>query len=114
MPDMSGENNVTVINNILQAFPEWEFTQMDGYDNCLIGVVEQFGRPPILCYDKSKVIAKLCEDGLDLEEADEFFYFNQIGAWVGETTPCFLTLASENEDGIDEAELKETAGQEDE
>jgi len=25
---------------------------MDGYDQCIAGVVEQFGRPPIVCYDK--------------------------------------------------------------
>ena len=26
------------------------------------------------------------------EDAEEFFSFNQIGAWWGETTPCFITL----------------------
>ena len=31
---------------------------------------------------------------MDWEEADEFFYFNQIRAWVGETTPCFLALCA--------------------
>lgn len=67
---------------------------MLGFENCLVGVVEQFVSPPILCCDKSKVIARLCEEGMDWEEADEFFYFNQIGARVGETTPCFLTLLS--------------------
>jgi hypothetical protein len=111
---MSDENNTTVIDKILQDFPEWEFTQMDGYDNCLVGVVEQFGRPPILCYDRSKVIAKLCEEGMELEEALDFFYFNQIGSWVGETTPCFITLTSEEENSIEESKLKEEAGQEDE
>jgi hypothetical protein len=64
---------------------------MDGYDDCVVGVVEQFGRPPIVCYDRELVIRKLMEDGMTQEEAEEFFEFNQIGAWVGERTPCFLT-----------------------
>jgi hypothetical protein len=64
---------------------------MDGYDDCVVGVVEQFGRPPIVCYDRELVIRKLMEDGMTQEEAEEFFEFNQIGAWVGDRTPCFLT-----------------------
>lgn len=64
---------------------------MDGYDDCVVGVVEQFGRPPIVCYDRELVIRKLMEDGMTQEEAEEFFEFNQIGAWAGERTPCFMT-----------------------
>jgi hypothetical protein len=63
---------------------------MDGYDDCVVGVVEQFGRPPIVCYDRELVIRKLMEDGMTQEEAEEFFEFNQIGAWAGERTPCFM------------------------
>jgi hypothetical protein len=64
---------------------------MDGYDDCVVGVVEQFGRPPIVCYDRDKVIRKMVADGMTYEEAEEFFEYNQIGAWVGDRTPCFLT-----------------------
>jgi len=64
---------------------------MDGYDDCVVGVVEQFGRPPIVCYDRDKVIHKMVADGMTHEEAEEFFEYNQIGAWVGDRTPCFLT-----------------------
>jgi hypothetical protein len=64
---------------------------MDGYDDCVVGVVEQFGRPPIACYDRDKVIRKMVADGMTYEEAEEFFEYNQIGAWVGDRTPCFLT-----------------------
>jgi hypothetical protein len=64
---------------------------MDGYDDCVVGVVEQFGRPPIVCYDRELVIRKLMEDGMTQEEAEEFFEFNQIGAWAGDRTPCFMT-----------------------
>jgi hypothetical protein len=29
-------------------------------------------------------------DGASYEEAYEFFEFNQLGSWVGESTPCFI------------------------
>jgi hypothetical protein len=64
---------------------------MDGYDDCIAGMVRRFGMDiPIVCYDYKKVIDKLMGDGMTHEEAVEFFEFNQIGAWVGEGTPCFI------------------------
>jgi hypothetical protein len=30
------------------------------------------------------------KQGMDEEEAEEFFSFNTLGAWVGENTPLFL------------------------
>ncbi len=65
---------------------------MDGYDDCIAGIVERFGQEPIVCYDTVKVLQKLKDDGMDEDEAIEFFYFNQIGAWMGDGTPCFITL----------------------
>jgi len=65
---------------------------MDGYNDCLVGIVERAGMSPITCYDKNKVIARLRADGMTQDEALEFFEFNQLGAWLGPKTPCFLTL----------------------
>jgi len=76
---------------------ENEFQIMDGYDDCIVGIVERFGQDPIVCYDKSSVLAKLVADGCDEYEAEEFFQFNQIGAWVGDSTPCFITLQASQE-----------------
>lgn len=76
---------------IPEKFADEEMLKMDGYDDCISGVVEQFGRPPIVCYDKTKVLRRLEGDGMTPEEAEEFWSFNQIGAWVGESTPCFIT-----------------------
>ena len=64
---------------------------MDGYDDCLVGVVDRFGQDPIACYDAEKVIIRLMGEGMSREEAEEHFQFNQIGAWMGDRTPCFLT-----------------------
>jgi hypothetical protein len=37
------------------------------------------------------VITKLESDGMSRDEAEEWFEFNQIGSWVGDSTPCFLS-----------------------
>ena len=70
---------------------EHNLLTMDGYDDCIIGVVERFGENPIVCYDKEKVLLQLELDGMDRDEADDFFEFNQIGSWMGDSTPCFLS-----------------------
>ena len=45
----------------------------------------------VIAYDKDECIAILCRrDGMDYEEALEFFNYNVIGAWVGEKTPLFV------------------------
>lgn len=73
-----------------------ELMTMDDYDDCIVGVVERFGQPYIVCYDKDKVLAKLSRD-MTYEEAVEFFEFNMVGAFVGETTPCFITKFESND-----------------
>ena len=68
----------------------------DGFDEAIIGISERFGRSPIVAYDRDKCIDILVErDGMDYEEAEEFFNFNTIGSWMGEETPEFITLYSE-------------------
>jgi hypothetical protein len=62
---------------------------MDGYDDCVIGVCSRFGQPDIIAYDKELVLQKLMRD-MSREDAEEFFEFNQLGAGMGEGTPCFV------------------------
>jgi len=78
---------------------EYELMVMDGYDDCIAGVVARFGQDPIVCYDLDKVIAKLMA-GSDMnhDEAVEFFEFNMIGAWVGDKTPCFITYDNKEDE----------------
>ena len=66
--------------------------RMDGFNDCIAGTVERYGEPEITCYDKDKVLAKLEAQGMSEHEAIEFYYFNQLGACVGEDMPCFLTI----------------------
>ena len=63
----------------------------DGLDDCLMGAVRRFGSEPLALYDYEAVIKKLMSrDGMDQDEAEEFFEFNIIGSWVGENTPAFF------------------------
>jgi len=77
--------------DLFAGFDPEELMVMDGYDDCIIGVVERFGQEPIVCYDKERVLCRLESDGMNREEAYEYFCFNQVGAWAGNSTPCFLS-----------------------
>ena len=63
----------------------------DGFDDCVIGVVERCGCDPYVIYSAEKMIDKMVErDGMDRDEAWEFFHFNIQGAWVGDDTPGYM------------------------
>jgi len=66
----------------------------DGFDEAIIGVTEpQPGRPSLVVYDLTKMIALLMrQDAMSPEDAIEFLSFNTVGAWVGPGTPLFLHL----------------------
>ena len=69
-----------------------EMMRMSGYDDCCIGVVERFGMNPIFCYDVEKVVKKNMSMGMSEDDAWEYFHINQLSAWVGKGTPCFIFL----------------------
>jgi hypothetical protein len=64
--------------------------KMDGYDDCIMGAVVRFGSESFLLYDQDAVIEKLMAEGMTYEDAVEFHEFNQLGAWVGDSTPAFF------------------------
>jgi hypothetical protein len=68
---------------------EGELLKMDGFDDCVIGMCIRFGQEPVILYDVEKILAKHMKSGMTRDEAEEFFEFNQIGAWVGDRTPAF-------------------------
>ena len=49
--------------------------KLDGFDNCIIGIVEEFGNGPRILYSKEKIINELCEE-MTMDEALEFYDFN--------------------------------------
>ena len=83
---------MTVLSNRLLDIGIENVLVMDGYDDCVIGVLERFGMDPVVMYDKEKVINKIMDEspGGSYEEAVEYYEFNQLGGWHGDKTPGFL------------------------
>ena len=61
------------------------------FDVAFVGYVTRFGMEPIACYDYELVIEVLMDTGMTHEEAEEYFHYNIIGAWVGDDTPCYIS-----------------------
>lgn len=61
----------------------------DGFEDAFLGIGRQFGKP-FAVYDREKCLNVLMKDGMDYEEAVDYFCFNVEGAYVGEQTPIFL------------------------
>ena len=62
-----------------------------GFEEALIGFGYQFNKT-LEVYDRDKCINILIATGMDYEEAVEYFEFNVVGSYVGETTPVFISL----------------------
>jgi hypothetical protein len=63
----------------------------DGYEEAIVGVAERCSQPTLVVYDADKCIEILVKrDGMEPDEAREFFEFNTLGAWAGEQTPLYL------------------------
>jgi len=58
----------------------------DGFDDAVIGMCM---KTMVLIYDYEKVIEILMKDEMDRDEAEDFFSFNILGAYMGEKTPLF-------------------------
>jgi len=64
---------------------------LDGLDDAIIGVVEEFGNSPRILYSKNKIIYILQErDGMSWSDAEEFYDYNILGLYAGEQNPVFL------------------------
>lgn len=73
-----------------------EALSADGFEGCELGIAYRACSQPVLAYDREKCILRLMErDGMTRADAEEFFEFNTVGAWVGEGTPIFVDTAHE-------------------
>lgn len=78
-----------------------DFLQVDGYDDCIIGVCSRINQQDVLAYSRSKIIEKLMAEMDDESEQErylaavEYFDFNIAGAWMGDLTPCFIDTLEE-------------------
>ena len=64
----------------------------DGFDDAILGICERACSRTGVAYDRDKCIEILVErDGMEYEEAIEYFEFNVVAAWSGEGTPVFIS-----------------------
>lgn len=63
-----------------------------GFEDCIVGVGERFGGPPMAALDIEKMLKKMEKEGMTREEAIEYFEFNILGAYVGEENPIYLHI----------------------
>lgn len=68
---------------------------LDGLDEAIVGIVEDFNGPRVL-YSKQKILNILQERDLMTQgEAEEFYDYNIIGLYAGKQNPVFLITVSE-------------------
>lgn len=71
---------------------------MDGLDDAILGIGNQYSKPPVVVYDETLIIDSLIGQGMSHEEAWEYYGFNIAGAWVGDNTPIIVA-------GLDSLEM---------
>jgi len=60
------------------------------YDQAIIGVMERAGGSPVIAYDTQKIL-DILERSMPMEDAQEFFEYNILGAYMGDRTPVYIT-----------------------
>jgi hypothetical protein len=61
----------------------------DGFDEALIGISRRCGQPSLAVYSISKCL-EILEREMTPLDAEGYFEFNVVGAWLGPNTPIFL------------------------
>jgi len=89
---------VNIRDEILDTFGEEADGIMfaDGFDCAVVGVGRTFDGPLCAVYDIDKIVQELMKDGMDHDEAHEYFDYNIAGSYVGEQTPIFMHAMSVN------------------
>jgi hypothetical protein len=89
---LTGERLNNIRENLDFVFDGLLFLSEREFDAAILGVAERIGMSPIVAYDTAKILDILCErDGMDDDEALEYFEFNIAGAYVGDRTPIFIS-----------------------
>ena len=74
------------IDYLTENFEGEDFLVADGFDDAIIGVDENSMR---IIYSVTKSIEILMKENMTYEEANEYFYFNVSGSYVGDKTPIW-------------------------
>lgn len=60
------------------------------FDAAIQGLVYGYGQELAVLYDEQRILRAMQRAGMSAEEAEEYFSFNTVGAYLGEGTPRFL------------------------
>lgn len=63
---------------------------LDNMEEALIGFGRAGHHDPVAVYSRAKILAKLRNDGLSPEDAEEYYVGRFVGLWAGEHTPVIL------------------------
>lgn len=78
---------------MLEAIQDTGALQADGFEDAIVGYIERFNSGPLILHNRERCIEILMErDGMSRTEAEDFFGYNTMGAWVGDGTPAFATF----------------------
>lgn len=66
------------------------FLEPEAFDEAIIGLASRADGLLVVAYDYMTCLEVVMRDGMDREEAEEYFEFNVIGAWSGDGTPVFV------------------------
>jgi hypothetical protein len=95
-PARTSRQDVERLNIREELSEEWGqaflFMSEPDYDEAIIGVMERAGGESVIAYDTQKILAVL-ERSMSAEEAQEFFEYNILGAYMGDRTPVYITRA---------------------
>lgn len=78
-----------VTQEMLMDFAE-EAIVLEGFDDCIVGLTEEFGNGFRVLYSVKCIVNKLMQDGMSEEEALEYYGYNILNAHMGEQNPIFL------------------------
>lgn len=80
---------MTTRERISDWLEEALFMEPSCFDEAIIGIAERAGGMSVVAYDRSRVVEIMGRD-MSRAEAEEFFEFNTISAWMGDGTPVFI------------------------
>jgi hypothetical protein len=66
---------------------------LDGFNDAIVGITEEFGGIKRLLYSKDKILKILQENNpITQSEAEEYYDYNIVGLYAGDQNPIFLDL----------------------
>jgi hypothetical protein len=66
---------------------------LDGFNDAIVGITEEFGGIKRLLYSKYKILEILQENNpMTQSEAEEYYDYNIVGLYAGDQNPIFLDL----------------------